>query len=337
MMDLGLRIAECDTEAALSMMKEYAGELGPEEHLVFRVPDLDAAIAIYRSGQTGAEDLLLASGKYKSLWNRPKIEHALDSCSLYPLRIETVEGITTVTAKRYELKPVQVPMKGVRAIMSLPRVAWTDTQSNLHIACSRLGIDAQRSTGVFWGQCLERMIEGCVADGVEYILTVDYDSIFDENDIVRLWQVMEANPEVSVLCPVQIQRDHARALASMVGPDGRLKTHLDQNDLMTDALDIHTGHFGLTLIRVSALEGVERPLFLAKPDPNGGWNEGRTDEDIHFWHRLRSAGRRVCLCPRVRIGHLQLVITWPDEAFNAVHQYHGDYTKVGRPVDSAPR
>lgn len=210
----------------------------------------------------------------------------------------------------------------IRGIMSLPRVTWTATMDCVLTASYKLGFRSRFITGVFWGQCLEREIEYAISEGSEkYALIIDYDSVFDERDIVRLWEIMEQNPEISVLCPVQVKRES--------------NSHLHKKDdeatqISRDAVDVESGHFGLTLIRLAHLKGVPRPLFKAVPDMSGSWGPYKTDEDIYFWQQLKKYGRRICLCPNVKIGHLQLLITWPDGKY-ARHQYVNEYKANGRP------
>lgn len=336
--DIGFILAELRTDDAIKHLQQVALEMKPKQRLRMQVPDFDQAIVSYKSGSGSAEMLMLDNGRFKSIWNRTKLQRALDHAGfMLTGMVKSPEGMLVATAMRYELPDPELPMTNVRAIMSLPRIAWTTTMSVLHESCMRLGIEAQRATGVFWSQCLERMMEQAIADGVEYILTVDYDSVFDQHDIVRLWQIMEANKDVAAVCPMQIQRDRVNALCSIKDGKGGFHATVDEETLQTDVVDIYTGHFGLTMIRTSALAGLPRPLFHSKPDPNGGWNEGKVDDDITFWMRLNDAGKRVCLCPRVRIGHLQLVVTWPDDGFIAVHQYHPEYIDNGRPPYTLPR
>lgn len=336
-LDIGSRLAEMNTDDALAELLRLSKEMKDRQRLALVVPDLDTAIDRYKAGDGGAETSLIGNGKFKSLWNRTKVQRALDRTGFLLVGLENKGGLLEATAMKYPLPEPTLPMRNIVAIQSLPRVTWTTPSAVLHEACMNLGIACTRSTGVFWGQCMENMIEGCVKDGVEYILTVDYDSIFDHQDIIRLWQVMEANPDIAALCPMQIQRDKVNTLCSILDDDGNLAKGISLERLETDAVDIATGHFGLTLIRASALSGIRRPLFHSVPDKDGGWSDGKTDEDITFWLRLREAGRRVAICPRVRIGHLQLVVTWPDDQFSAAHQYHPDYIKAGRPAYSLPR
>jgi len=334
--DLGMTVAEMTTEEAVEFLRKLASETDDGGEVIITVPDFDRAVELYRAGSPGAEKACVDGGRFKSIWNRAKLLRLLDAagfCAAGPASGTSWEkdGTISIVARKYWRMQPPKPLDDILAIMSLPRVAWTTTMGCLHESCSKLGIDAVRSTGVFWGQCIERMLEQTARDGHKYALTVDYDSIFDANDIVRLWQIMESNPDIDVLCPLQIQRDKPNSLFCIMGSDGKLLDALSEERLLCEAIDIYSGHFGLTLIRCSALEGIKRPLFWGQPDADGSWGKGRTDDDIFFWNRLREAGRRVCLTPRVRIGHLQLVVSWPDESFEAMHQYHPAYIEEGRP------
>lgn len=212
----------------------------------------------------------------------------------------------------------------IRGIMSLPRVTWTATVDCVFTSIYELKFRTRMVTGVFWGQCLEREIEAAIADGSEkYILIMDYDSVFDTRDIIKMWEVMEANPSISALCPVQVKREE-HSMLYQVDPDPKYPS-------TPDAIDVLTGHFGLTLLRISDLKRLPRPLFAAKPDPNGNWGPYKTDEDIYFWEQMRAYSRRICVCPKVKIGHLQLVVTWPDNGKSKA-QFVNEFKAKGRPI-----
>lgn len=336
--DIGSGLTKIRTDDAVAWLRSIAAKMKDGGELRLEVPDLDGVIKAYENGEPETESLLLGDGA-KSIWNREKLSRILNLAGFEVSRgrdgwswNETKTKISVV-ARKFSRPAPSFPMKSIHCVMSLPRVCWTDTQGELHQAAAKLGFDVSRATGVFWGQCLERLIEAIVAQPeTKYILTVDYDSIFDAEDIIRLWQVMETNPDVAALCPLQIGRDKDLPLFSIRGKDGGLLREMSEDVLYTDALDMNTGHFGLTLIRTDALRDLARPLFLGVPNANGNWGEGRVDDDIFFWNRLREAGRRICLCPRVRIGHLQNVVTWPGEDCRAITQYLTDYHENGRPA-----
>lgn len=334
--DIGFKLAELTTSEGLEFLRELAKQTPDDGIVTLAVPDFDYGVAAYERREGRTEDLIMRNGGARSIWNLTKLHRALNGCGFDLLGTPdggaiSREGIIRINARKFARPAPQLPMSNIRAVMSMPRVSWTTTNHVLHMAAAKLGIDAMRVTGVFWGQCLERAIEEAIRDGVEYILTVDYDSVFDAEDIVRLWQIMHTRPDIAALCPLQVQRDKENCLFTLRDSEGRLRAGVGEDELFTDAIEMNTGHFGLTLIRVSALEGIPRPLFYCKPAPDGSWGEGRVDDDIHFWNQLRDAGRLVALCPRVRIGHLQLVISWPDENSQALHQYFPEYSAKGRP------
>jgi hypothetical protein len=307
----------------------------------FDVPDFDAAIRMYTDGTGSVEEAVLARGEYKSIWNREKLSKVLSLAGWDILGGATGvswsdgDGWLSVLARRCKRPRPTLPMKEVAAIMSLPRIAWTETMGATHMACARLGIDFTKATGVFWGQCLQRMMEGIVNSGErKYILTIDFDSIFEEQDIIRLWQIMESNPDVDALFPLQIGRDRDTVLLSIKNDKGQRITHVPAEMFHREVVDCETGHFGLSLIRVDALKRMEKPWFVSQPNAAGEWGDGRVDDDIFFWKAFAKTGR-ICATPRVRIGHLQLVITWPGEDLKAIHQYSTKHTDEGRPSECA--
>jgi hypothetical protein len=335
--DIGNGLTKIKTEEAIAWLRGIAEQLKDGGELRLQVPDLDGVIKAYEHGEAETEAMLLGDGA-KSIWNREKLSRVLNLAGFEVSRgrdgwswNETRTKLSVV-ARKFSRPSPSFPMKDIECIMSLPRVCWTDTQGEVHQAAHKLGFKVTRATGVFWGQSLQRLFEIALKSlETKYILTVDYDSIFDAEDIIRLWQVMESNPDVAALCPLQIGRDKETPLFSVRGEDGSLLKEMGEDHLFTDALDMNTGHFGLTLIRTDAIREMKRPFFQGIPSPNGDWGEGRVDDDIFFWNRLREAGKRICLCPRVRIGHLQNVVTWPGEDCRAITQYLTDYHDNGRP------
>jgi hypothetical protein len=306
----------------------------------FDVPDFDVAMEMYQRGEGSAEDHCLARGKYRSIWNREKLAKVLSMAGweitggIDGTSWRSPDGWLRVVANRVQKPNPRLPMSEVQAIMSMPRIAWTDTMGATHLACVKLGIDFLKGVGVFWGQCLQRMMEQVCADpSRKYVLTIDYDSIFDPEDIVRLWQIMETNPDVDALFPLQVGRDRDTCLLSMVNEDGERIKRVDAAEFRRQVLPCETGHFGLTLIRTDALRRMKKPWFVPTPAPDGGWGDGRVDDDIHFWHAFRAAGNNVCVTPRVRIGHLQLIVTWPGEDLRTIHQYCSKYGDEGRPTE----
>lgn len=338
--DLGTMLDRVKAAETLNLLRFLAGKLKNRGRLRVVVTDFDAVVEAYRTGTGDPEKMLCGEhGLNRAMFNRGKLSDLLnmagfeivggaDAAAWKPNR----ETLSVVAEKRSRREP-PVPIPGVAAVMSLPRIAWTETLSHTLDVCGALQMPLVRSTGVFWGQCLERMLEKLLEKGMKYALTVDYDSIFDARDVVRLWQIMEDNPSLDVLCPLQVGRDRDELLVHLVNPDGSPRVNVTTEDFYAETLDIKNGHFGLTMIRIDALRDVPHPWFHGQPNAEGRWHENRVDDDIFFWHRLRAAGRRVAVTPKVRIGHLQLVVTWPTDDCQVRHQYVNKYHDDGRPPE----
>ena len=323
----------------LQTLRSWEAQLRDGGELRIDVGDFDAAVKMYQDGSGDAEPILCGpDGLAKAIFNRGKLCDLLNMAGFEivgggdgSLKWDENPGRLCVLARK-RTRPVPPERLPIHAIMSLPRIAWTDTFAHTLDAVSTLRLDFTKSTGVFWGQCLQRLMEGVIRKGeAKYILTIDYDSIFDVRDIIRLWQIMESNPDIAALCPLQIGRDRDGVLLMLADANGKDKTSILSTDLFEEAVDLKTGHFGLTLIRCDAIDRIPKPWFLGIPDKDGRYEDGRIDDDIYFWHKVREHGGRVAVCPKVRIGHLQCVISWPMDDLSVRHQYLSKYHDDGRP------
>lgn len=216
------------------------------------------------------------------------------------------------------------------AMMSCPRLGWTDNFKCAQSVFMSLGIGLLVDSGVFWGQGLSRLMKLCADRGIEYVITLDYDSIFTKEHVARLYQLMNENPDVDAIVPVQVKREANTSMFTMWA-DGEMKLSVQAQEFMKPLTQIATGHFGLTIIRSASLAKLHKPWFKAIPDLNGEWEAGHIDEDIYFWLNAMSVGWKVCLANEVRIGHLQRIITWPKPDFTPQFQYISGWQSSGQP------
>lgn len=186
----------------------------------------------------------------------------------------------------------------VVAVMSLPRVSFTDHWGHTIDALSKFNIPIWRSTGVFWGQCMQRLFEKALASGLDWILTIDYDTVFTQEQLDHLIGTFGRNKKIDALCAIQARRKGGTVLAVR---KGNTELPIDGGPQQID-----TGHFGLTLIRVDALKDLPKPWFASKPDESGGWDEGRIDDDIWFWHQWRENKRTLYMDTGCKVGHLEI-------------------------------
>jgi len=220
----------------------------------------------------------------------------------------------------------------VAAVMSLPRLAFTDNFFCAFEAFARLGISLRKFTGAFWGQCLTRAIEETLAAReFKYLLAVDYDSLYTMNDVQALISAAERHPEADAIAPLQASRSKGGPLMTIRGEDGINQAQIERDYFLPELSPVTTAHFGLTLIRVAALRDVLPPWFLGTPDPDGRWSDARCDEDIHFWRQWEKAGKTLYLANRVPIGHAELMIRWPDRNLEVTYQHPSDFWKTGKP------
>lgn len=207
------------------------------------------------------------------------------------------------------------------AVASVPRLGFNATWHCTLRAVLALHIKMEMVEGVFWGQCLTRGIEKAIDQGADIILTIDYDSVFDVQHVIKLCQLFRDHPEYAAIVPVQVKRECEQILFKTNG----------SRDFSKPLTPVAAGHFGLTVFDATAFAKLPKPWFVDVPNANGDWGEGRIDCDMHFWQQFERAGLKVALANEVRIGHLELGVTWPDAQFRPVRQSVTEYREQGQP------
>lgn len=225
----------------------------------------------------------------------------------------------------------------IGACTSVPRLAFTAHWGQMHAAFADLDIPVIKMTGYSWGACLQRAINKLIELGCDWIITIDYDSIFSQEDVLSLLTLAARYDEADAIFPWQVKRG---------GVDKLLFFLRDENDKPLDVapkslfekemVEAHGGHFGLTLIKADALKRTPKPWLWEQPNADGEWVEGKEDADIYFWRVFRAAGNRVFLANDIRIGHMDEEILWPREDFQTVRQGMYSFYEDGKPDLGAP-
>lgn len=219
-------------------------------------------------------------------------------------------------------------MAKIASILSCPRLIFTENMFCVFRAMPPLGIPVHKHSGAFWEQSLSKLMYNMVNEDYDYIITLDYDSVFTRGDVEELIRLIESKPDALAIFPMQVKRNSSDILASLV-PDDDGKIDLNQ-----ELMPVRTGNFGLTIIRVSELVKMSHPWFLSLPDTKDNhWQGNKVDADIHFWLKAEEHGLKSYLAPRIKLGHCQQMITWVDKDLKLVHQYLTDYEDNGRPKD----
>jgi len=251
------------------------------------------------------------------------------------IRKETENGTSITT---------QVDCSKIGAVMSMPRLAFADNMFCAMQTLAPMMINLRQGMGVFWGQILTRSMQEVIDEGKEFILTIDYDTYFTKEQFLYLYYLITTNPDIDAILPVQIRREGECAMAGLVRseevPEGMEHPPVDSTRFTTPLTQIVTGHFGLTILRVSALKKLSHPWFLGVPNSEGKWEKNRLDEDIYFWNHMHDENHKVFLANEIKIGHMQLMCTYPDTLENGwqpVHKYITEIRKDGLPEHCLPK
>jgi len=213
----------------------------------------------------------------------------------------------------------------VAAVMSTPRLGFTDNFFCVSSALAPHGIAPVKITGAFWGQCLQRAIEP-VLDDYDVILTIDYDTIFNARTVealltLMMWSGMDA------IAPLQSRREANCVMFALDGKSVKEKTQVNEDWFDKPVQRVDTAHFGLTFIRTAAIKKMKKPWFVEIADENGTYEGDHQDADIGFWRQFNEAGNKLGIATNVSVGHAELMITWPSRTTGTskIQQHTNEY------------
>jgi SAM-dependent methyltransferase len=340
---------------SVKALQEWVRVLKPGGRIRLSVPDFAKCAQAYLDGQEMPIAGYVMGGQtddddfHKTLFDEQRLRQLMEFCGLGQIEPWEPAGLCA----RYNIapdnfcacNPISVNLQGVKgaavdkpkpkvsAVISLPRYGPTKYFNALYQALVPLGIPIEMQWGAFWEHRLTNAMENAIEAGAEYILTLDYDSPPSSEDIRALITLMDAHPEADAIAPVQIKREENTALFRPVNADGSYKTgDVPLTDFDGDLTEVGWAHFGLTLIRVSALKKMKKPWFLGVPDEKGGWSDHATHPDIFFWNNLRASGGKLFIANHVAIPHMQDIAVHVNQDLNgAVFQYMGDFQRNGKP------
>ena len=231
------------------------------------------------------------------------------------------------------LRPVAetMPAGRVQAILSCPRFGPTLHANNAFQAFAPLHIPYHMHDGAYWHCVLSTLMEEFL-ESHEYIITCDYDTAFRGAHVLDLFRLMEAFPKADAICGLQMKRQGGMALFTLIDEHtGEMRPHMSRADLNRNILRIHSGHFGLTILRTSSLKRLPRPWMVGRPNDDGKWEDGKLEPDVEFWLNWREAGMRLYLAPKIVIGHMEEMISVPDEKLKPMYVTPGDWQKNDLP------
>jgi len=308
---------------AFGVLTHWVSKLKDGGVLKIAVPDFAHIVECYKSGQDERFPLYLMGGQadetdvHKSIFDAESLRNLMQTSGLSGIRewqsdqedcASLPVSLNLMGYKRAKTR------KKIAAVSSMPRLCFTDNMTCITKQLVSNGIPFLRTGGAFWGQCLTRAIEVQLLTDADYILTIDYDTWFYYEDVLELCQILDAYPEYDAVAPLQIKRESDTAMVGVASADKMIPmTYFVGKEIV----DAETAHFGLTVFRRSAFDKLKKPWFMPIPDKEGGWNDGRVDEDINFWKNFAACGCKLGLAPNVKIGHMELTVTYPGKMMDA--------------------
>ena len=299
------------------VLADWVRVLKPGGLIKLAVPDFDALVKDHYEdpffesylfgGQTDENDY------HKSVFTEAKLKALMTQAGLSNLE-QWESDATDCSAHKFSLNlqgektgaPKVSLNQKVRAVMTMPRCGPLASRNIMESALHAHQIPITTSQGAFWDQCLQRMFESCVADGIDWILTLDFDTVPTAGMVQGMIDRFAKYPDIDALAPLQVRRNGDSPLMTAGGSE---EVAVDGSPIL-----VTTAHFGMTLLRVEKLKGMPKPWFVNVPDENGEYTDnGKQDADIYFWNRWRECGNNIFVDPTVRIGHLEETVSYFDE------------------------
>lgn len=200
----------------------------------------------------------------------------------------------------------------VKALMTAARYENTWCRNQIESVLKHMGIPFEISLGVFYNQCMQKMIEAA-APVTDYIITIDGDTLFKPSQLQRLLNIA-VQEDMDAITGYQIRRGAKTMLGCKLDAAGAIEWN-------GYPIEVDTAHFGLTVLKSSNFAKLPKPWFVCVPDKNGEWSDDRVDSDVYFWLKWKEVGFKTFIDPDCRLGHMEEMIVMYDENYRPTHFY----------------
>jgi FkbM family methyltransferase len=221
----------------------------------------------------------------------------------------------------------------VGVLTSVPRLGFQIHDTIMHNSFGAKGYPIIKVGGAFWEQAMQNGMNRLIELGCDYIITVDYDSIFHPDDVSELLMMAARYPQADAVAAWQLKRHDTgdQALMGFKDEQGNFVKHVPREMFEKEVTEADHTVFGLTLIKTASLLKMPKPWFQSFPNKDGEWLPGKVDADGYFWKKWKETGLTIFAANHAKIGHLAEFILWIDNEFNAVKQPLTEFYLKGRP------
>lgn len=224
----------------------------------------------------------------------------------------------------------KIEKPSITLVLSQPRLTFTGHELRLLELARKMDFNIVPSVGAFWDRDITVATQSAIDKfDPDFLIYSDYDSVFEVDDVAKLIEAINNDPQMAAIGSVQLSRhdDEPLVLDDTVDYDGVV-------------VRVNYQHFGLTVIRREVFDELPQPWFWSIPGRNdkGEWDWtkwARSDADITFWRNLSLMGFKVCQHNGVCIGHICQCVKYPRNKGRGV-QYTPieNYWKFGKPADA---
>ncbi len=345
----------------LMVLKEWVRVLKPNGVLKIAVPDIEYAVSQIgkhehapfwiTGGHIDANDhhgMIFTAPILRGYFSQCGIENVsewksdVQDCASLPVSLN-LQGVKSADWKDAE-KPVIQKRRKVIALLSSSRYGPIAMQGCMTGILAKYGILARYYTGAFWEQGIQNCMKSAIEEGYDDCVTLDYDSMFSDEQFARMLSYWLYNPQVDALSCLQPKRGCGNIMFSWATGDRDGPGHITCSD---KGMPARTAHFGLTFLRLKKVAAMKKPWFWSQPDENGDWKSGKSiDADTYFWQKWESHGNNLELLTDVCLGHIEeLVAQMSYRDGGTIHRYLNDWNddpfkgltaKVVRDKDAKP-
>jgi len=320
---------------------DWASKLIPGGTLKIAVPDFAYIVEQYKKKSYDNVLQWVVGGQidendcHKAIFDKASLKELLEQAGLEDVKEWNDEqdtcrlpvSLNLMGTKPKAIEKPKTMSRKVGCVISMPRLCFSHNANCMIRELAMRGIECTTGTGAFWHQVLTNIIEQEIEKRPDYILTLDYDTWFKFEHVQHMLALMESS-DADAIVTSQVKREANDMLLSCD------QKQMSREQYESGLFPITGGHFGCTLFRVSAFDKMQKPWFKPIEGPDGGWDNGRTDADIYFWRNFTESGLKAYLAPKLSIGHLQIMATFPgtfENGFKPVHCYMNDVEKGNIP------